>query len=149
VEVGRIPLSPLPPLGTAGGGGQRAGGGARSPLLPGGGSVTDDDPATEAQRSNLRRSMMQAGMLAPNDPKQAHHIVPGGGPMSGGRDPGLTQRQLARLGIGLDTPENGAPLSPGFHQGLHTAAYYDYVQRQLEGAQTAESARTILHAIRS
>jgi hypothetical protein len=68
---------PAPIGGPGGVAGARAGG-AAAPLLPGAASDTGD-PATESQRSNLRRSIMQTGMLAPDDPRQAHHIVPGAG----------------------------------------------------------------------
>ena len=47
------------------------------------------DPATVFERNELRKNMEARGTVAKG--QHAHHIVPGGGPQSGGRDPTRTQ----------------------------------------------------------
>ncbi len=69
--------------------------------------------------------------------------------MNGNRDPVLAQCTLARFGIGLDTPENGMPLSAEFHRQLHTTDYYEYVNNNLETATSLEDAIDIVQRIRS
>ena len=69
-----------------------------------------------------------------------HHIVPGGGPQSGGRDATIAQDKLAELGIDLNGADNGVGLSPAFHSRLHTTGYYNFVNAQLIGVSTKQEA---------
>ncbi len=134
---------PIPTPGPSGRSGSAGpSGGAGIPLGAGGNA---DDPATETQRRDLRRNLG----LAPNDPRQAHHIVPGGGPMNGGRDPTRAQDWLSQFGIGLETLDNGVPLSADFHRRLHSTAYYAYINDELGSATSVEEATKILQKIRS
>lgn len=95
------------------------------------------DPATVFERNELRKNMEARGTVAKG--QHAHHIVPGGGPQSGGRNPTLTQQRLKALGVGLNDAENGVALSPEFHRYVHTKGYYDYVEAQLAEATSKQT----------
>lgn len=58
--------------------------------------------------------------------------------MTGQRDPSTAQGILARLGVDLNSAENGAALSQGFHRRLHTNAYYAYVEENVVALGTRE-----------
>ena len=88
-------------------------------------------------------------MLAPGDGRDAHHMVPHGGPgLTGDRDPSEAQKRMQRFGIRLDSIDNGAPLSRGFHRHVHTERYYDYVREGTSRAQTREEAIEFLSDLR-
>jgi hypothetical protein len=103
----------------------------------------DFDPATVQERCALRDAMG----LKPNSGVDAHHIVPGGGPQSGGRDATAAQDKLAALGIGLNEAVNGVALSPGFHSKIHTKTYYDYINTELRNVTTKQDAKDRLAQI--
>ena len=105
------------------------------------------DPATVFERNELRKNMEARGTVAKG--QHAHHIVPGGGPQSGGRDPTLAQQRLKGLGVGLNDAENGVALSPEFHRYVHTKGYYDHVEARLRRAASKQEVIGILGEIGS
>ena len=94
---------------------------------PGDGAPDQPDPNTERERASLRRNMQIAGTMQRNDTREAHHVVPGSGPMSGGRSAVAAQQQLARFGVSLQSATNGVALSPKSHREIHTRGYYNYI----------------------
>lgn len=108
-------------------------------------SPNNPSPAPSALRQNL----IGTGRLATNDPRQAHHVVPRGGAMNGDRNPEPAQRRLQNFGISLESVENGLPLSPAFHQRLHTTNYYEYVNNRLRESRNSEEAYGILAELRN
>ena len=105
------------------------------------------DPATVFERNELRKNMEARGTVAKG--QHAHHIVPGGGPQSGGRDPTSAQQRLRDLGVGLDDAENGVALSPEFHRYVHTSDYYKYVEAQMRRARSKHEVVEILERVAS
>lgn len=108
---------------------------------------TTADPATPEQQRRLRQEMINKGRLSEKDEREAHHIVPGGGPNSGGRDPRPAQDMLRDAGVSLNNIENGVGLSPDFHRRLHTSEYYRYVGRRLRAAGSPEEIRGFLQSL--
>lgn len=107
----------------------------------------EPDPATPFQRRALRRNMMNEGFMSPRDGYEAHHIVPGGGAMSGGRDASDAQAVLRRLNIDLDSVYNGVKLSPAFHHRLDNTKYYDFVNEQMVAARSQGQLLTFLRTM--
>ena len=107
----------------------------------------EPDPATPLQRRELRKEMIREGFMKPDSPDEAHHIVPGGGEMSGGRDPARSQELLRDFGIDLDSATNGIGLSPKFHLQLHTRGYYEYVEQGLSAAGSRNEAIAFLRRL--
>lgn len=97
------------------------------------------------ERNELGRRMEEAGSIAPDE--VAHHIVPGGGPQSGRRDPEPAQRALSDLGVDLHDPANGVGLSAGFHNKVHTSSYHDEINRRLLEVESREQAEGILQEL--
>ena len=98
------------------------------------------------ERNELGRRMEEAGTIAPHE--AAHHIVPGGGPKSGRRNPKPAQDALAGVRVDLNEPANGVGLSPDFHNQIHTSSYYSDVNRRLLGVGSREEAVSILEELR-
>lgn len=97
------------------------------------------DPATPEQRAILRRELERSGELAPGDGREAHHIVPQGGPgQSGARDPIPSQQVLSNAGIQSGSAENGVGLSRAFYRRVHTADYYRFVETSLREVKTRQ-----------
>ena len=146
------PLQPfiIGPSGSSGGGALGRGGpAARGSMTRPPVGAGADDPATERQRQTLRLNMESAGLLTPGDGRHAHHIVPGGGPMNGSRDPSAAQAMLRNLGVDLDSAQNGVVLSLSFHSRVHTAKYYSLVLNTITSAKSAEEARLRLEQLRN
>ena len=104
------------------------------------------DPATVFERNELRKNMEARGSVAKG--QHAHHIVPGGGPQSGGRNPISAQQRLKELGIGLNDAENGVALSPEFHRYVHTRQYYDRVNFLISQTKNRQDAEDVLEIMR-
>ena len=116
---------------------------------PGDGAPDQPDPNTERERASLRRNMQIAGTMQRNDTREVHHVVPGGGPMNGGRSAVAAQQQLARFDISLQSATNGIVLSPKFHRKIHTRGYYDYIQQRILRAGSRLAVEEILQGIRA
>lgn len=97
------------------------------------------NPASPEQELRLWRELERSGKIESGDGNEAHHLVPQGGRgMRGQRDPSRPQAILRRFDIDLNSVENGAALSRGFHRRIHTNEYHAYVQRNLINFQTQE-----------
>ena len=152
-------LSPLAPYGIndappfAAGGGSRGGSGPGARAAPRQDSpppvLAAPNPASPEQQLRLRRELERTEQIKRNDGNASHHLVPQGGPgMTGQRDPGTAQEFLERFSIDLNSAENGAALSQGFHRRIHTNAYYAYVQRNITSLVTGEEVKGWLSQLR-
>jgi hypothetical protein len=89
----------------------------------------------------LMRALVRLGItrVAETD---THHIVAGGAQRA---DP--ARKVLERFGISLDDPANGVFLPETQHDHLHTTAYYEGINRELEAATSRSDAEQILRSI--
>ncbi len=89
----------------------------------------------------LGRALKKAGQTQ-SPGSVAHHIVAGKSRMA---DP--AREALERFGIGINDAENGVFLAKRFHEGLHTNAYYETVNKALASATSRDQAIEALRAI--
>jgi RHS repeat-associated protein len=89
----------------------------------------------------LGRALEASGVVRPAE-SAAHHIVAGSA-----QGAAAARATLQRLGIGINDAANGVFLQGAEHAGVHTAEYYNAVNRALAGATTREQAVQILQSI--
>jgi len=89
----------------------------------------------------LGRALEAAGIARPAG-SAAHHVVAGSAPGAA-----AARATLQRLGVGINDAANGVFLPGARHASLHTAEYFEAVNRALAGATTRAQAEQILQSI--
>jgi hypothetical protein len=89
----------------------------------------------------LGRALEAAGIVRPAE-SAAHHIVAGSA-----QGAALARTTLQNLGIGINDAANGVFLKGVDHAGVHTAEYYDAVNKALSGVTTKAEAEQVLKSI--
>jgi hypothetical protein len=104
-----------------------------------------------AFRATLNEAMRVSGVEA-TEPWHAHHLVPIGGPNGPFRDPRPAQEIMRRVGIPLNSVENGMVLPVKFHLWLNSdpqgREYYSIVNREFLNVTDRPSALAALQRIR-
>ena len=112
----------------------------------GGGSgeeATGSDPEAIAPSSRaLGRALKTTGQVREAG-DAAHHIVAGSA-----RAAAPARAILEKLGIGQNDPANSLFLPGAEHAAVHTAEYYEAINKALAGATTKAEAEQILQSIR-
>ncbi|MGH9874928.1 MAG: AHH domain-containing protein [Pyrinomonadaceae bacterium] len=98
---------------------------------------------TAAASKELIKNLANVGATASTG-EAAHHIVAHSFGYAG-----YGRYVLSRFGIGINSAENGVYLAQSVHQGLHTARYFQAVNRLLAQARTRDEVIQVLQYIKS